>query len=128
MLSKKDLKRIEEIVQKTVIELLTSEMTWEKIRDDKTGQPLAVAEKKTETVFLPAVLTQVLSFYEGAMRGYQEDLNKNNNKINDMSEKISTIGNILIQTENSLKALASISDKIKLIDSDVTQVIEYKEE
>lgn len=128
MLTKKDLEKIEKIVDKAVVNALTVEMTWEKVRDEKTGQPLAVSEKITEEVFLPSVLVQTLNFYEGAMRGFQEDQNKNNNKITDMSEKVAVIGNILLQTEDSLKKLASISDRLKLIEPDPTQVIEYKED
>ena len=60
----------------------------------------------------------MLPFYEGVMRGFQEDINKTNNKISEFEEKINVIGNILLQTENSLKCLASLSDNIKKITAD----------
>ena len=116
MLGKKDKDWIRDTIKEVVVEALTVEWTIEKVRDDKTGQPLAVPEKITEEVFIPSVFLQLLPFYEASNRGLQEDINKTNNKINDMEEKISAVGNIMLQTENSLKCLAALSDRIRIED------------
>ncbi len=115
MLSNKDKQWITAAIREAVIGALTVEWTVEKVKDDKTGQPLAVAEKKTEEVFIPSMILQMLPYHEGALRGMQQDLNKNNNKINDMDNKLSSVGNILIQTENSLKCIAAMSDHLKTL-------------
>lgn len=117
-LSDKDKEWLLTAIKQIVIESLTVEWTMEKTRDEKTGQPLAKPELKKENIFIPSAILQMLPYHEGALRGMQEDVNKNNNKINDLDEKIKFIGNILIQTENSLKCLASISDNIKKVDLD----------
>lgn len=106
------------IIEEAVRKALTVEMVYEKVRDEKTGQPLAVKKTVTEDSFIPSVIVQMLPFYEGVMRGFQEDINKTNNKIAEFDEKINVIGNILLQTENSLKCLASLSDNIKKITAD----------
>jgi len=106
------------IIEEAVRKALTVEMVYEKVRDEKTGQPLAVKKTVTEDSFIPSVIVQMLPFYEGVMRGFQEDINKTNNKISEFDEKINVIGNILLQTENSLKCLASLSDNIKKITAD----------
>jgi len=128
MLSNKDKKWITAAIREAVIGALTVEWTVEKVRDEKTGQPLAVTEKKTEEVFIPSVFLQMLPYHEGALRGMQEDLNKNNNKINDMDNKLSSVGNILIQTENSLRCIAAMSDHIKSLGFEPTEEIQLIEE
>lgn len=72
-MTKEDLK---ELIREAVREALTIEITLEKVRDEKTGVPLAVVERKTEKVFIPALISQMLPFQEGAMRGFQQDLSK----------------------------------------------------
>ena len=53
MLSKSDLNKIREIIREELKEAFTIEMTMEKKRDEKTGQPLAVPEIKKIKVWLP---------------------------------------------------------------------------
>lgn len=101
------------LIQEAVVKALTVEMTLEKVRDDKTGQPLATKELIKEEVFLPSFLAQILSQNEGATRGLQEQICMQSNKINNLDEKVKTVGNIMIQTENSLRCLATITDDIK---------------
>ena len=64
------------IIADAVREALTVEITMEKLRDERTGQPLAVVERKTEKVFLPSLIVQMLPYQEGAMRGLQQDLSR----------------------------------------------------
>ena len=78
--------RLRSIVREVIKEALTVEITMEKVRDEKTGQPLSKPEIIKEEVFLPSFLTQVLSFQEGALRGLQEDGNKKDNKIDRIYE------------------------------------------
>lgn len=120
-------KFIKDSIKEAVIEALTVEMTIEKVRDEKTGQPLAVKQVKTEKTFLPSFLAQILPYYEGALRGMQKDVEKNNNKIIGVDEKIQAVGDILIQTENSLKALAALSDHIKQLGFNEPKQIDYIE-
>ena len=109
-------KKLSELIEKAVNKALTAEVTLEKHRDEKTGQPLAKPEIIKETVFLPAYLCQILPYHEGALRGVQEQTCKQSNKINDLDDKIAAIGNVIIGAENSLKCIAKLTDNIKLIE------------
>lgn len=126
MLSNKDKKWIKNTIKDAVTEALTVEWELEKVRDEKTGQPLARTEKIKEKVFIPSVFIQLLSFYEGAVRGMQEDVNKHTSKIDDMDEKIKILGQIMFETENSLKCLAAISDRIKQLNFPEVKQIESR--
>ena len=128
MLSNKDKQWIKEAIKEVVVDSLTVEWTIEKVRDEKTGQPLAVPERITEKVFIPSAFLQILPYHEGALRGVQEDMNKNNNKINDMNNKLSSVGNILLQTENSLKCIAAMSDHLKTLGFEPENEIQLIEE
>jgi hypothetical protein len=110
--------KLSELVEEAVKKALTAEITLEKVRDEKTGQPLAVPEKITEQVFLPAFLAQTLKFNEGALRGVQEQTCKQSAKIDEFEHRMQVIGDILIQAENSLKCLAALSDNIKQLEYD----------
>lgn len=68
--------KLKEIVAAAVRAALTVELTIKRRRDPQTGLLLAVPQEKTETVFLPSVITQMIPFHEGALRGLQEDLGK----------------------------------------------------
>lgn len=127
MLSKKDKDWIKEAIKESVKEALTIEWTIQKMRDDKTGQPLAVPETITEEVFMPSAFLQLLPFHEGALRGMQHDMNKNNVKVDDLSKKVELVGNVLIQTENSLKCIAAVTDKINQLEVDSVTNIKYIE-
>ena len=74
-------KRLKELIKESVTEALTIEIEMEQVRDQESGQPLKHPKFTKETVFLPSFLAQVLSFQEGAMRGLQTDVSKENNKI-----------------------------------------------
>ncbi len=132
-LSKKDKEWLLEEIKKAVTETLTVEWTIEKKRDDKTGQPLAKSEKKTEKVFLPAVFVQLLPFYEGAIRGMQGDVDRSINRTNKMHDKIDIIGQMVVSNANVIKSLAtSIQEqltypemkKIDYIEGEVKEDIE----
>ncbi len=124
MLSSKDKQWIKTTIAEVVVDALTVEWTIEKVRDEKTGQPLAVPEKITEKVFIPSAFLQILPYHEGALRGMQADVSKNNNKINDMDNKLSSVGNILIQTEKSLKCIAALSDHVKSLGFEPTEEVQ----
>lgn len=132
MLTKGDKEFIREAIREEVVEALTIEWTLEKVRDEKTGQPLAVKELKKEKVFIPSVFIQLMPYLEGAMRGVQKDIEKNNDKINSMERKVNVVGDILIQTEQSLRCLAALSDHVKKLglnspkQIDVNEVIDVK--
>lgn len=108
---------IEKAVGSAVIEALTVEITWEKVRDEKTGLPLAAVERRNEKVFLPAFFCQHLKFHEGAALGLHEDVSKKNNLIEGMAkemvamdEKLGAIGQTLLGMETVVNALAALSD------------------
>lgn len=124
MLTKNDKQWIKDIIKEVVVESLTVDWTIEKVKDDKTGQPLAVPERIKEKVFIPSAFLQMLPYHEGALRGMQEGVEKNNNKINDMEYKIKAIGNIMIQTENSMRCLAALSDHIKALGIEPKETVE----
>lgn len=72
---------IKSAVAEAVNEALTVEVTVERVRDERTGLPLAVTERKTEKVFIPSLIVQMLPFQEGAMRGFQQDLSRTKNAL-----------------------------------------------
>lgn len=74
LLSKKDKEWLRTEIRAAVVEALTVEMTWEKVLDDNTGQPLAAKELRKEDVFLPAFWTQHLKYHEGVYRGMRQTL------------------------------------------------------
>jgi hypothetical protein len=125
MLSKKDKEWIKDVIKTAVTEALTVEWTIEKVRDEKTGLPLAVVERKTEEVFIPSVFIQLLSYHEGALRGMQEQTCKHSGKIDEVTSTMKIIGNIVLQTEKSLKQLAAVSDHIKQLDFNKVKELEY---
>lgn len=111
---------LEDAVKRAVIDALTVEITWEKVRDEKTGLPLAAVERRNERVFLPAFFCQHLKFHEGAARGLHEDVSKKNNMIDGMAremaetgEKLKAIGQALIGMETTARVLAALLDRVK---------------
>ena len=97
-------------IRKEIHDALTVSVKWEKKRDMKTGQPLAVPDIEIKDVYLPNWWVEWLPFYEGAIRGVQEQVCHNDNKNN---KQIEAITGILLQFEDSLKCLASITDRAK---------------
>lgn len=96
-------------------------MHLEKVRDDKTGQPLARPEIIKEKVYLPSVFVQLLPFYEGAQRGLQEQVSKEFSKLDQINNGMNAMAQVLIGAEQSLKCLAALSDHVK------EKMIEWKE-
>ena len=117
MLTKGDKQFIKQAIREGIKEALTVEWTLEKVRDEKTGQPLAIKETKKEKVFIPSMFIQLMPYLEGAIRGVQEDISKNNNKINIMTKKVQSVGNILLQAEESFRMLASSADRAKQVNT-----------
>lgn len=127
MLTKSDKQFIRDVIKQEVEAALTVEWTIEKVRDDKTGQPLAVKETKTENIFIPAEFIRMMPYLEAAIRGVQQDIEKNNNKINDMGNQIQVVGSVLVQNEESLKCIAAISDHIKQLKLNSPKLIDVIE-
>jgi hypothetical protein len=86
---------IREEVQSAVRSALTVTMTIERVRDERTGQPLAVVERKTEEVFLPSVIVQMLPFHEGAMRGFQNDLTRTKRSLDSANTFINRLADVV---------------------------------
>ncbi len=111
MLSKKDLEQIRTIIQEELKEALTVEVQYEKFDKIK-----GMKELKIEKHFMPAWIMDWQPHLIGALRGLQEDANKTNNKMVKTSEVVDKLKNIMLQTEDSLKCLATFSDRIKEIE------------
>lgn len=94
------------LIEAAVTGALTAEIDWEKHRDEKTGQPLAHPERVKERIFLPAFWVQHLKFHEGAYRGFQEDINKTNNRVRSTMLQNKAIAKILLGSQKALEDLA----------------------
>jgi len=126
MLSKNDKKWIEETIRTVVEDCLTVEITMEKRRDEKTGQPLAVPEITKTNEYIPVYWAKHLGYFEGALRGLQEQVTL---ETASQAERLGSITNLLINFENSLKCVAAISDKMKQIEPYIDEkLLEHKEE
>jgi len=122
MLSKKDLDQIRLIFSEEIIKALTIKTKYEKNKDEKTGLKLAVPEIIERDEYLPAWWIQYLPHYEASNRGIQRTQDKQatqlkllKNEIIDLKDGMKLIGNIMLQTEQSLKCIAAISDKANQI-------------
>jgi len=113
MLDQEDKDFLVKEIRKAVREELTVEMTWEKLRDEKSGQPLAKPELLNEKVFLPSFFVQQLGFQEGAFRGMQSDLNKSVNQSLITKTGIDSLAAILIEMEQGIKTFVLASQKIQ---------------
>jgi uncharacterized coiled-coil protein SlyX len=116
--------KLKTIIQEAVINALTVEITLEKRRDEKTGVPLAVPKIQKEKVFLPSFLVQQISFQEGAFRGLQEDVNKKNNAIDKLADKLDVVGKTLLGMESSAKRLAGFTDALRLLQSNDVRILD----
>lgn len=125
MLSNKDKEWIKQIIKEEFERQLTVPIKMEKRRDIKSGKPLAVPDMEIKNVHLPAFLFEYIPFLEGAIRGVQEQMCIVGNSLN---PRIEAVANILIQFENSLKCLATLSDKIKQIETQNINLIEDNNE
>jgi len=108
-------KRLKELIRESITEALTVEIDMEIVRDKETGQPLKHPKRIKEEVFLPSFLTQVLSFQEGALRGMQADVNKENNKIVKIYESFPLLIDCIQTINNGLKEIGQ-PKKEKVID------------
>ena len=113
MLSKKDKewlsKEISELVDKAVVKALTVEMTWEKVLDDKTGQPLATKELLKEDVYLPSFWTQHLKYHEGVYRGMRKTLGEQRNRL---AGNLALNKGIIVKLEQVRKVFKGMRDDL----------------
>jgi len=105
MLSKKDKEWLKEEIKKAVHKALTVEIQWEKVRDEKTGMPLAHKEYRTEDVFLPAFWVQHLKFYEGNFLGLQESVQNLRNSNDEGLKKLQVLAEFLIGMEPLMRGI-----------------------
>jgi hypothetical protein len=117
MLSKKDkeflLKAIEESVDRKIKEALTVKVAFEQVRDPGTGQPLAVSKKEIRDVYLPAFWVEFLPFYEGAIRGMQEQVCLSQGSAANNTKAIEAMSSIMLTLEGSIKAIPRALTKLK---------------
>jgi hypothetical protein len=98
------------IIREAVREALTIDITLEKVRDDKTGQPLAVVERKSEKVFIPSLIAQMLPFQEGAMRGFQQDLSKTKKSLDQANTFIKRLADA-VERQADIKVIDHAGDR-----------------
>jgi hypothetical protein len=101
IMTKEELK---ELIKEAVRDALTVEITLEKVRDERSGQPLAVSERKTEKVFLPSLIVQMLPYQEGAMRGLQQDLTRTKKALDNANEFIKRLADA-IERQTSVRQI-----------------------
>jgi hypothetical protein len=95
---------LKELISEAVRDALTVEITMEKVRDDRTGQPLAVIERKTEKVFLPSLIVQMLPYQEGALRGFQQDLSRTKKGLDQANTFIKRLADA-VERQSQIKAI-----------------------
>jgi len=110
MLSKKDLDQIRTIIQEELKDALTIEIKYEKFDKEK-----GMKELITKKFHLPVWLADQFPHLTGALRGMQADTNKANNRMIDTAVNVQMFNQIMLDNENALKCIASISDKVKQI-------------
>ena len=103
MLTEKDKKWLEELIENKIREALTVQVKMERNRDIETGQPLAVPKVEIKDVYLPAHWVEFLPFYEASIRGVQETSDHVKNAINN-------IAGIMIAMERGIKAVSYIAN------------------
>ncbi len=113
MFTDEDKKFLSEVIKKAVHDELTVEMTWEKVRDEKTGQKLAKTELLKEKVFLPSFISQQIAWHEGAARGLQEDCNKSIADMKKTQVGVNAIAGLMIDMEKGLKSFLAASKIIQ---------------
>jgi hypothetical protein len=102
---------LSETIQKEIRSALTIQVQLERNTDEK-GRPLPRTEFKIEDIYLPDHWSEFLPKFAGALRGMQETIDKADNK---RLKQITAISNVLFGVEDSLKALAAVSDHIKTL-------------
>ncbi|OPY78301.1 MAG: hypothetical protein A4E65_02324 [Syntrophorhabdus sp. PtaU1.Bin153] len=109
MLSKGDKEWLEKMMERKITEALTVRVKMERRRDMATGQPLAVPVIEEKDVYLPAFWVEYMPYYEGAMRGMQETVDKVNNRTTGTSQAVENIGRILVTSQDAIKRLVETS-------------------
>ena len=104
-LKDKDKAWLREEIKAAVWEALTVDLTWEKVKDEKTGKPLATKEVISEKVFLPTFFCQHLKFHEGSYRGNQETLDKVKNNANALGKKVEVMGQAFLAFQDPMIVL-----------------------
>jgi len=134
MLTDDDKKWLLEQIKVAVNEALTTEIDWEKVKDEKTGQLLPHPERIKEEVFLPAFFCQHMKFHEGAYRGMQETVDKVTNVSLRTADDVKLIGETLVTMTNPLLGAARLIEHLRdvglleQIEQDHTKQIAYNEE
>lgn len=121
MITDEDRKYIKEIIE----ELLTVEVKYEKRRDEKTGQKLAIPEIITKKEFLPIWWMKYLPYYEGAIRGMQETLDKYAGQLKNLTERFDNLDQgmlLMIETTSEL------NQSTKQLSGSMNQQIEFTPE
>jgi len=111
---------LRKIIREEIIKALSAEITWEKVKDENTGIPLAAKEVIKEKIFLPAFFCQHLKFHEGAYRGMQETTDTvknsiigNTASINECINTIKAMRDIFLLFEDSIKQITNVGMIIK---------------
>ena len=112
-MKKKVREEVKQMIKEAVEEALTVEIQWEKMRDEKTGLPLKHPERRNEKVFLPALITQILPYHEGALRGMQETVDKEVKNSLAFAEKVEAITGIMISHEENLMKFAKFINYVE---------------
>jgi hypothetical protein len=116
----KDKQEIIEAVADKFKKMLTTTITWEKIKGDGMTMNSAPIVKH-EDVFLPSIFMQLLSSYEGSNRGLQEEISylreANHDlkaEINCLTNKVEAVGQAMIAME---KPLLQLVEQKKIVDT-----------
>ncbi len=104
-LSKKDKAWLADLVKTAVVDALTVEIQWEKVKDDETGVPLATPEYRIENVFLPSYFSQHLKFHEGAFRGQQETFDHVKNNLKNLDKRVGVMGQSFLTLQEPMVLL-----------------------
>lgn len=115
MLTKKDKEYLKEEIKNAVVEALTVPIVLEKHRDDKTGQPLATPQIIQKEVFLPSYITEILPYHEGALRGMQENMDKEGQRLEKAIKAVELMSSILNGYQESILLTAEVSKNLKTI-------------
>lgn len=109
MLSKNDKKWLKEAIESEIKSALTVKCKFERKRDPKTGQPLAVPEIEVRDVYLPAHWIELQPFLEAALRGVQETADKAKNNAAKSADATAAIAGILLGMEAPIKSIGQLT-------------------
>lgn len=116
MLSKRDKEWLAQMMDEKIRKALTVKVRFERRRDIKTGQPLAVPEVEVTDVYLPDHWVEFLPYYEGAIRGVQETTDHVKNSVGPQMELISNMAKVLIDAKKALDVIVGIASDDKVIE------------